>query len=232
MTLVVQVTGIDYKRLAKETNMAVKLRMTRMGRRHRPFFRINAIESRTPRDGRIIEKLGHYDPIEKDKSKQVVLNTERIKYWLDKGAIPSDTVSQILLQEGIKTKYAEEKTARRGRARAIARAKGKLFTKAERAAAKKAASEAEEKAKAEAETKAKAEKEAKAKAEAKVKAETPETTEKKAEVKAEAEPKAKEEAVKEAEAKTEAKPEGEEKEKPEKKKKPARVKKTDESDEN
>ena len=168
--------------------MAVKLRMTRMGRRHRPFFRINAIESRTPRDGRIIEKLGHYDPIEKDKSKQVVLNTERIKYWLDKGAIPSDTVSQILLQEGIKTKYAEEKTARRGRAKAIARAKGKLFTKAERAAAKKAASEAEEKAKAEAETKAKAEKEAKAKAEA------------------------------EAKAKAEAKPEGEEKETPEKKK--------------
>lgn len=168
--------------------MAVKLRMTRMGRRHRPFFRINVIESRTPRDGRIIEKLGHYDPIEKDKSKQVVLNTERVKYWLDKGAIPSDTVSQILLQEGIKTKYGEEKTARRGRAKTIARAKGKLFTKAERAAAKKAASEAEEKAKAEAEMKAKTEKETKAKAEA------------------------------EAKAKAEAKPEGEEKEKSEKKK--------------
>jgi len=168
--------------------MAVKLRMTRMGRRHRPFFRINAIESRAPRDGRIIEKLGHYDPIEKDKSKQVVLNTERIKYWLDKGAIPSDTVSQILLQEGIKTKYGEEKTARRGRAKTIARAKGKLFTKAERAAAEKVAAKAEAEAKAQAETKAKDEKEAKAKAEA------------------------------EAKAKAEAKPEGEEKEKPEKKK--------------
>ena len=73
--------------------MAVKLRMTRMGRRHRPFFRINAVEARTPRDGRILEKLGHYDPIEKDPAKQVVLNRERTEYWLDKAAIPSRTAA-------------------------------------------------------------------------------------------------------------------------------------------
>ncbi len=84
--------------------MAVKLRMTRMGRRHRPFFRINAVEARTPRDGRVLEKLGHYDPIEKDKDKQIVLNLERVRYWLDKGAVPSDTVSQILLRLGVKHK--------------------------------------------------------------------------------------------------------------------------------
>ena len=53
--------------------MSVKIRMTRMGRRHRPFFRINAIDSRAPRDGRILEKLGHYDPILKDVDKQVVI---------------------------------------------------------------------------------------------------------------------------------------------------------------
>ncbi|HCO95584.1 MAG TPA: 30S ribosomal protein S16, partial [Phycisphaerales bacterium] len=88
--------------------MAVKLRMTRIGRRHRPFFRINAVESRTPRDGRILEKLGHYDPIEKDPAKQVVLNRDRVEFWLDKGAIPSDAVSQILLRHGIKHKYAEQ----------------------------------------------------------------------------------------------------------------------------
>ena len=58
--------------------MAVKIRMMRIGRRHRPFFRINATESRNQRDGRILEKLGHYDPIEKDKDKQVVLNIERV----------------------------------------------------------------------------------------------------------------------------------------------------------
>ena len=96
--------------------MAVKIRMTRMGRRHRPFFRINAVESRNPRDGRILEKLGHYDPLEKDKAKQIVLNIERIKYWLDNGAIPSDTISEMLLRQGIKTKYAQEKAARRAKA--------------------------------------------------------------------------------------------------------------------
>jgi len=130
--------------------MAVKIRMTRMGRRHRPFFRINAIESHNPRDGRIIEKLGHYDPLEKDASKQLVLNTERVKYWLNNGAVPSDTVSEILLRQGIKTKYAEEKAARRAKARAQAHAKGRLFDKTERLAAQKAA----EKAKAQTEAKA------------------------------------------------------------------------------
>ncbi len=123
--------------------MAVKLRMTRMGRRHRPFFRINAVESRRPRDGRILEKLGHYDPIEKDKDKQIVLNIERVKYWLDHGAIPSDTISQILRKRGIETKHGREKIARRARARAKARAEGKPFTKAEGIAAEKAAAEAE-----------------------------------------------------------------------------------------
>lgn len=111
--------------------MAVKLRLTRMGRKHRPFFRINAVESRTPRDGRIIEKLGHYDPLEKDPAKQVTLNRQRIEYWLNKGAIPTDTVSQILLRQGIKHKYAQEKAARRARAKAIAQTKAKLTTKAQ-----------------------------------------------------------------------------------------------------
>lgn len=165
--------------------MAVKLRMTRIGRRHKPFFRINAVESRTPRDGRILEKLGHYDPIEKNKDKQIVLDTERVKYWLDKGAIPSETVSQILLRLGIKTKCAEERVARRSRARTAVRAKGGPFTKAEREAIEKAAAtakgaeaeqakaKAEEKAKAEAEqAKAKAVVEAKERAEARKEAET------------------------------------------------------------
>lgn len=129
--------------------MSVKIRMTRLGRRHRPFFRINAVDSRTPRDGRILEKLGHYDPIEKDESKQVVLNPERIQYWLDKGAIPSDSVAQILVKHGIKCKHAEARIARREKAKAIARKKGKLFTNAEKIAAKKAAEAAAEAASAE-----------------------------------------------------------------------------------
>ena len=177
--------------------MAVKLRLTRMGRRHRPFFRINAVDGRTPRDGKILEKVGHYDPLEKDLAKQIVLKRERIEYWLSKGAVPSDTVSQILLRHGIKHKYAEDVAARRAKARSIARAKGKLFTATERIVAEKQAKEAEEKAKAEAEAKAAAEK---AKAEAE---------KAKAEAKAkEAEEKAKAEAEKAEQAEAE-KPEAE-----------------------
>ncbi len=115
--------------------MSVKLRMTRMGRRHRPFFRLNAVESTTPRDGRILEKLGHYDPLEKDSSKSRVLNLERIKFWLAAGAVPSDTVAEMLAKAGIKTKYLEEKEARRQKAREIARKAGKPFNKAEKIAA-------------------------------------------------------------------------------------------------
>jgi small subunit ribosomal protein S16 len=112
--------------------MSVKIRMSRHGRRHRPFFRINVIDTHTPRDGRIIEKLGHYDPLEKNTEKEIVLNIERVKYWLDKGAIPSDSVSEILLRKGIKHKYAEEKKTRRALTRKRARAAGLPFLKSER----------------------------------------------------------------------------------------------------
>lgn len=115
--------------------MSVKIRMTRMGRRHRPFFRINAVESRTPRDGRILEKLGHYDPLEKDADKQYVLNKERIEFWLSQGAVASDTVAEIIKEklQLISPQYVE-KVARRMRARKIARKKGIPFTKLERKA--------------------------------------------------------------------------------------------------
>ncbi|MCE5187332.1 MAG: 30S ribosomal protein S16 [Planctomycetaceae bacterium] len=127
--------------------MSVKIRMTRMGRRHRPYFRINAVESRTPRDGRILEKLGHYDPLEKDAAKQYVLNKERFEYWLSQGAVASDTVAEILKSKlQIVLPQYEAKQVRRARARKIARKKGIPFTEGERAAAAAAAGE-EKKAK-------------------------------------------------------------------------------------
>lgn len=115
--------------------MSVKLRMTRMGRRHRPYFRINAIESRNPRDGRILEKLGHYDPIEKDASKQLVLDLERVKFWLDKGAIPSETIAQIIVKQGVPCPWYEQLQARRKKAASIARKAGKPYGKTEKTAA-------------------------------------------------------------------------------------------------
>lgn len=117
--------------------MAVKIRLTRMGRRHRPFFRMNVVDGRTPRDGRIIEKVGHYDPIEKNKDKQYVLDLDRIKFWLDQGAVPSETVAEILMKHGIESKHYQEAKARRSRAREIARKKGVPFTSAERKALNK-----------------------------------------------------------------------------------------------
>jgi len=124
--------------------MAVRIRLMRLGRRHRPFFRINVMDGRTPRNGRILEKLGHYDPIEKDPEKQVVLKTDRVKYWLDKGATCTDSVNHILKRFGIITREAAEKEKRRQRAKAIARKLGKPFTKAEKLAAQKAAEEAKQ----------------------------------------------------------------------------------------
>src|SRR5271155_1374913 len=84
--------------------MSVKLRLKRMGRSNRSFFRLNAIDSRSPRDGRVIEELGFYDPRSKDPAKQFVAKLDRCKYWLDTGAIPSETVSTMLKRNGIEHK--------------------------------------------------------------------------------------------------------------------------------
>ena len=81
--------------------MAVKLRLKRMGRTNHSFYRLNAVDSRAPRDGRVIEQLGYYDPRNKDQAKQVHLKLDRCKYWLDTGAIPSETVSSLLKKQGV-----------------------------------------------------------------------------------------------------------------------------------
>src|SRR5688572_31666280 len=84
--------------------MAVKLRLKRMGRANGAFFRLNAIEGRNPRDGRVIEELGYYDPRNKDQAKQFVAKLDRCKHWLDVGAVPSETVSSLLKKSGLEHK--------------------------------------------------------------------------------------------------------------------------------
>jgi len=81
--------------------MAVRLRLKRMGRRHRAFFRISAMDSRCPRDGRVLEELGIYDPANKDPEQQLKLNEERVRHWLQVGAQPTETVAQLLARKGI-----------------------------------------------------------------------------------------------------------------------------------
>lgn len=81
--------------------MTVRLRLKRLGRRHRSFFRLAAMDSRNPRDGRVIEELGWYDPNSKSPENQVDLNRERIEYWLSVGAQPSETVGKLFERYGI-----------------------------------------------------------------------------------------------------------------------------------
>lgn len=101
--------------------MAVKLRLKRMGRSNHAFFRLNAMDSRSPRDGRVIEELGHYDPKNKDQAKQFVANIERCKYWLDNGAVPSETVSSLLKKNGLDHKQL--RLPKPGKPKAAAEAK-------------------------------------------------------------------------------------------------------------
>jgi small subunit ribosomal protein S16 len=84
--------------------MSVKLRLKRMGRTNAAFYRLNAIDSRSPRDGRVIEQLGYYNPREKEQAKQFVAKLDRCRAWLDKGAIPSETVSSLLKRSGVEHK--------------------------------------------------------------------------------------------------------------------------------
>ncbi len=84
--------------------MAVKIRLKRMGRKHHPFYRVNAINARSARDSAVLEELGYYDPMTQDQEKRFVVNLDRCKHWLDNGAIPSETVSSHLKKAGLEHK--------------------------------------------------------------------------------------------------------------------------------
>ncbi len=81
--------------------MAVRIRLKRVGRRHRPSYRLAAVDSRRQRDSKVIEELGRYDPLDSNEDRQVTLKRERIEYWLSVGAQPSDTVRRLLKKQGI-----------------------------------------------------------------------------------------------------------------------------------
>lgn len=98
----------------------VRIRMQRFGRTHRPFYRINAIDQRTRRNGRVLENLGHFDPMEKDQEKQIVLKEDRVKDWLSRGALPSDTVRDMLgnrdmLSDKMKAEWEADRAVNRKR---------------------------------------------------------------------------------------------------------------------
>ncbi|MEM8632607.1 MAG: 30S ribosomal protein S16 [Pseudomonadota bacterium] len=82
--------------------MAMKIRLARGGSKKRPFYRIVAADSRMPRDGRFIEKLGTYNPLlPKDSEERVKMGLERVQYWMDQGAQPTDRISRFLEAAGV-----------------------------------------------------------------------------------------------------------------------------------
>jgi small subunit ribosomal protein S16 len=89
--------------------------MKKLGRKHRHYFRIVAIDARQPRDGRVIEELGSYDPMVRNTDDRVQLNPSRIKYWMSVGAQPSENVA-VLLKKYLKK--AEQKEAEAAQAAA------------------------------------------------------------------------------------------------------------------
>jgi len=87
--------------------VAVKIRLKKMGRTHRPFFRVCAMDQRAPRDGRVIEQLGTYDPMVPDTDARAILNGERINYWLSVGAQPTPKVATLIKKYGTDGSHLE-----------------------------------------------------------------------------------------------------------------------------
>lgn len=149
--------------------MATKIRLARGGAKKRPFYRIVVADSRAPRDGKFIEKVGTYNPmLAKDNPERLSLDAERIKHWLGHGATPSDRVEAFLVAADLFTRSKKrqqildqriarsqeekrKKDAAEAEKKAAEEAERKAAEKAEAAAAKKAAEEAsgEEEAQAE-----------------------------------------------------------------------------------
>ncbi|MFH1022328.1 MAG: 30S ribosomal protein S16 [Planctomycetota bacterium] len=81
--------------------MAVRIRLSRMGRKNHPFYRIGAFDALKRRDGDALENLGHYDPFEEDLEKRIVVKADRVKFWIARGAKPSVNVAALLKQKGV-----------------------------------------------------------------------------------------------------------------------------------
>ncbi|MGY8749415.1 MAG: 30S ribosomal protein S16 [Pirellulales bacterium] len=109
--------------------MTVKIRLKKMGRTHRPFFRVCAMDQRSPRDGRVIEQLGTYDPMVPDTDARAILNGERINYWLSVGAQPTPKVATLIKKYGTDGSHLEVQ------AEAISKLSGRRATAIESARA-------------------------------------------------------------------------------------------------
>jgi small subunit ribosomal protein S16 len=104
--------------------MALKIRMARAGAKKRPFYSIVVADSRSPRDGRFIEKLGSYNPmLAKDHPERVKLKAERVQHWLSVGALPSERVARFLGDAGLRDKPPRRETPKQSAPRKKAQAR-------------------------------------------------------------------------------------------------------------
>lgn len=124
--------------------MALKIRLARGGAKKRPFYRIVIADTRSPRDGRFIEKIGSFNPLlPKDNAERVTLDVERAKHWLSVGALPTDRVSRFLNDAGLIQREARNNpTKAKPKAKAQERLEAARMAAEEAAEAAKAAAEA------------------------------------------------------------------------------------------
>ena len=116
--------------------MSLTIRMSRGGAKKRPFYRIVVADSRSPRDGRFIERLGTYNPmVAKDHPERLTLNAERIKHWIGVGAQPSDRVARFLADKGMGEKPAIPEQTKKNQPKKKAQERIKAAAEATAAAA-------------------------------------------------------------------------------------------------
>lgn len=125
--------------------MSLKIRLSRGGAKKRPFYRIVVADSRSPRDGRNIERVGSYNPmVERDHPERLTLNEDRIKHWLSVGALPSDRVARMLADKGLCAKPAQPSQTKKSQPKKKAQERLKAAAEAAAKAAEAAAAGAAE----------------------------------------------------------------------------------------
>jgi small subunit ribosomal protein S16 len=121
--------------------MALKIRLARAGSKKRPYYHVVVADVRSPRDGRFIEQLGSWNPMLPKDGERVKLNEERVKHWLDNGALPTDRVARFLDEAGLAKRDARNNPSK-GQPGKKAQERIAAAKQAEEAAATKAAEEA------------------------------------------------------------------------------------------
>ena len=123
--------------------MSLKIRLTRAGAKKRPYYHIVIADSRSPRDGRFIERVGAYNPmVDKTHAERLVLKNERIEHWLKVGAQPTDRVARFLGDAGLIAKRAQSETPQKSAPKAKAQERAKANAAAAEAAAAAPAADA------------------------------------------------------------------------------------------